>query len=143
MSCTPYLFFNGNANEAFEYYRQVFRARDDQAYLLTYGEAPGAYRTPIAPDLVCNAVMSMAGVGIDSLLMLGDVPAEEELVTGNNVMMVLGFRDQDEQRQVFEELAADGEIVDPLNETFFNELYGIVKDKFGITWQLAYGVLGL
>jgi PhnB protein len=46
--------------------------------------------------------------------------------------------DKDEIKRIFEELKDGGEVLMELQQTFFSELYGIVKDKFGIIWQILF-----
>ncbi|WP_010258765.1 VOC family protein, partial [Treponema primitia] len=72
-----------------------------------------------------------------SKLMLSDCPSDYPWVGGNNFALVLGSGDEKEIRRIFETLRKEGEVRMPLGKTFFSELFGMVKDKFGIIWQLS------
>jgi PhnB protein len=45
--------------------------------------------------------------------------------------------DVDQVKRAFEVLQAEGNIIQPLQETFFSPCYGTIVDKFGVKWQLA------
>jgi len=141
VSLSGYLFFDGNARAAFDFYKQVFGVADYETNLMTYGEAPAEYQDDGTTDRIINATMAIPGAAPGAFLMLSDQPRIFEYQHGTNVMLVLGFSDPAEQRRVFEALSEGGEVLVPLGKTFFNDLFGIVKDRFGIGWQLAYGML--
>jgi PhnB protein len=59
-------------------------------------------------------------------------------VCGNNISPTISTKDKNEVTRIFNELKEGGEIFLDLQETFFSEWYGMVKDKFGIVWQILY-----
>jgi PhnB protein len=67
-----------------------------------------------------------------------DMPSGSPLVTGNNITPTLSMDDKEEVERIFSELKEDGEVYMELQKTFFSELYGMVKDKFGVIWQILY-----
>ena len=64
----------------------------------------------------------------------------EDLVTqGDNVMITLQFdaSEKSEVQKTFDVLAQNGEIIMPLEKTDWSECFGLLKDKFGITWNMC------
>lgn len=65
---------------------------------------------------------------------------QEQIHTGS-IQIFLGFDQNNEEEvkkghQIFEVFAKDGEVIANLEEQFWGDVYGIVKDKFNITWQI-------
>jgi PhnB protein len=69
--------------------------------------------------------------------MFCDIPSDMPLTKGDNISPTLSTDDKDEIHRVFEEFADDGEVLMPLEKTFWSELYGMVQDKYGVIWQLS------
>ena len=97
----------------------------------TYAVIPGT--PPEAADKVLHATLPIAG----SRMMFSDGPPDFVSTKGNSFAVCLGFEDKEEIKRIYEELSADGEILHPLEKTFFSELYCMFIDKFGIKWQLT------
>jgi len=130
--------FDGNCREAVEFYAKVFKSSVNN--LMTYGEAPPDPNYPVAEadkDRVIYAGVPMGNI----VVMFSDVPAGSEFIKGNNISPTVSVDDKDEVTRIFNELAAEGEVYMPLGQTFFSELFGMVKDKFGVIWQILYYVL--
>ena len=135
MSFSIFISFNGDCKEALEFYSNAFGKSVNG--LMTYGEAPSApgYELPEADrSKVIYAGMNLCGAEV----MFCDASAGSKLVKGNNINPTLGYEDESELRRVFGALKEGGAVVMDLQKTFFSELYGMVADKFGITWQLAW-----
>ena len=61
------------------------------------------------------------------------------LKKGNQIQLVLDLESEENLRNAFETLAKEGNIVQKLHEVFWGALFGTVKDKYGVTWQIYYG----
>lgn len=136
MSKTFSLFinFDGNCREALEFYANIFQSAVQD--LMTYAQMPPdpAYQLAEADkDHVAYSSLPIFGCNV----MFCDIPADMPLTKGDNISPTLGCDDPDEIRRVFTALSAGGEVLMPLEKTFWSDLYGMVQDKYGIIWQLS------
>jgi PhnB protein len=137
MKLELFINFNGNCREAVKFYAKVFKS--EVSNLMTYAQAPFDPNCPISKsdkDKICYA-----GVRIGDLtVMFCDMPACSPIVMGNNINPTVSMGDKEEVKRVFDELKDGGEVFMELQQTFFSELYGMVKDKFGVIWQILFYV---
>lgn len=135
MKFSLFISFNGNCKEALELYSKVFGS--EVQGLMTFGQMPPApdYTVPESDkDKVMYADLDIFGTTI----MFSDFPEGMPYVAGNNISPTLVTKDKDEMHRIFNALKEGGKIEMELQETFWSELYGMVTDKFGITWQLSH-----
>ncbi len=127
-----YLSTNGNAREVADYYVNVFDA--EQPYMMDFSQMPQADQEEAKgmEDLVIYAnVKTFAG----DIMLSDNMPGETTKPTGA-MWICVAHTDLARLRTAFERLAKDGEILMPLEPTFFSPLYGQVKDKFGFHWMI-------
>ena len=135
MQLEMFINFNGNCREAAEFYAKVFKSSVNN--LMTYGEAPPDPDN-IIPEADKDRIM-YAGVPFGGMtVMFMDYTSGMEVVAGDNIHPTISTDDRDEITRLFNELKEDGEVFAELGATFFSEWYGMVKDKFGVTWQILY-----
>jgi len=72
--------------------------------------------------------------------MFMDYPSDSECTVGDNIHPTISSGDKDEITRLFNELKQGGEVYAELGPTFFSEWYGMLMDKYGVTWQLLYYV---
>jgi len=139
MKLEMFINFNGNCREAVEFYAKVFKSSVNN--LMTYGDAPPNPDDPIAEadkDRVMYAGIPFGGM----TLMFMDYPSGMDVEAGDAIHPTISTDDKNEVTRLFNELSAGGEVYVGLSKTFFSEWYGMVKDKYGITWQLLHYVSG-
>lgn len=140
----PYLTFNGNAEEALNFYATVLKA--DILDISKFKDMPPHPDNPVLSDEVQNMLMNATlQLTNGSYLMFSDNPFEggQGYKQGNNVSVTLVYETAEETREVFDQLKVNGKIVMPLEETFWSPLYGNVIDQFGIEWQISTFVPGM
>ena len=131
--------FDGNCREAVEFYAKVFGSRVEN--LMSYGDVPPGESHPV-PEADRDRIM-YAGVPIGNIVMMfSDVPSGSPYVAGNNITPTVSMEDKEEVTRVFNGLKEGGEIYMELQRTFFSEWFGMVKDRFGVIWQVLYYVPG-
>lgn len=132
MSVEVYIYFNGNCREAVKFYAGVFRTHLQK--ILTYGEAPNpAFPMPEdAKNRVLHTLLEING----SKIMFSDCMPDMEYIAGNNMSVMLNYKDAEELKAVFARLAEGGEVYMEPQQTFFSKCYAHLEDKFGIIWQL-------
>lgn len=130
---TPYLMMDGNAKEAIEFYKEALHAT--VLFCQTFGEMPENPEFSL-PEAAKNRIShAMLKVG-ESDLMFSDLFPGQQHETGSQVTICISTADKDQAKQMYEALQQGGRVIMPLQETFFSPSYGIVTDKFGITFQI-------
>ena len=132
MSFDVFLNYDGDCRQAIAFYAGVFRLEVPQN-IMTYGQAPG-YEAPEADaNRVLYANLPIFGCNV----MFSDCPSDSDFIKGNNIALTLGTTDAEEIKRLYAALSEGGEVRMELGQTFFSELYGMVTDPFGVTWQLS------
>jgi PhnB protein len=130
MQVEPYLFFEGRCEEALEFYRQVLGA--EVTFLTRFRESPDPGMCPPgAEDKVMHANVRIG----DSTLMVSD-----SLCLGppafQGFSLSLALTDPAEAERIFAALADGGQVQMPLAKTFWSPCFGMVADRFGVSWML-------
>lgn len=134
MSVDVYLNFNGNCREAVEFYAKVFGNSDPQ--IMTFGEAPPNPDYPLPEE--AKALVMHARLNVDgSNVMFSDVFPGMPFTPGNNISLALVTRNEEDVKSWFQQLKEGGTVTMDLQQTFWSKLYGSLKDKFGIEWQVS------
>jgi PhnB protein len=128
-SATPYFILNGRARQAIEFYLKALGATLEvrQTFGDVDGSCPEARR-----DLVMHAELRFGKTRV----MLSDGPGEGPAAKEGAVSVALDFDDAGEQRRVFDALAVGGNIFENIFEAPWGALFGVVTDKYGITWMV-------
>ena len=133
MSLSPYLHFNGNCREAFEFYRAAFGG--EYLVLQTFGDGPADMQIP---DDERNNIMHVSlpiGTGV---LMGSDVPSTfgEPAPPGSNMSISYASPSREDTDAVFAKLSDGGTVTMPLQDMFWGAYFGACIDKFGINWMV-------
>ncbi|PST84144.1 hypothetical protein C7T94_05290 [Pedobacter yulinensis] len=135
-----YLNFPGNTEEAFNFYKSVFRT-DFTNGIKRFGDLPADPAHPPVGEalkkMVLHVELSILG---GHVLMGTDAPKEMgfTLTQGNNMHISLEPDSREEAERLFKELSAGGKIQMPLQDMFWGAYYGDFTDKFGINWMVNY-----
>ncbi len=132
----PYLNFNGNTEEAFNFYKSVFGGEfaalmrfKDNAECGQIAESDQERIMHVALPIGNGNVL----MGTDSLESLG-----QKLTFGNNFYICLSPESKQEAERLFNGLSAGGKIEMPLQDMFWGAYYGSFADKFGVQWMVNY-----
>lgn len=129
-----YLNFNGNTEEAFNFYKAAFGG--EFAVVMRFGDTPGCEEMPATDK---NKIMHIALPIGGNMLMGTDVPETmEQVKNGTSVSISVNTDSEQQTRNLFEKLSAGGDVKMPLDNMFWGALYGMFTDKFGIQWMLNY-----
>jgi PhnB protein len=123
----PYLSFKDSTREAMEFYRSVFGGKLDLNTFKDYH----ASQDPNEDDKIMHSVLE-ADNGIT--FMASDTPDRMEYKPGTNFSMSLSGDDEAELKAYFEKLAVGGTVTMPLNKAAWGDTFGMLTDRFGITW---------
>ena len=123
----PYLNFKDNTREAMEFYKGVFGGKLDINTFGDYNASPD----PSEANKVMHAVLA-AENGIT--VMGADTPNSMEYQPGTNFSMSLSGDDEAELRGYFDKLSVGGTVTMPLEKAVWGDTFGMVQDKFGVSW---------
>ena len=127
----PSLMFLGTCGEAFRRYASLFGG--EIVFLLTYAESPLAQQVPPRwRDKVWFGRLRAGGLDVTG----GDIPPRAIYEEPRGFSMVIGVDNADEADRLFAGLAEGGEVIMPLQATHWSPRYGIVRDPFGIRWEI-------
>lgn len=131
----PYLIFNGDAEAAFNFYKDAFGA--SFLNVQRFKEGPGFENaTDEEKEMILHISMEIAP---GYILMASDCPPTvPAATTGTNISLSVDAASKEEADRVFNALAEGGEITMPLADTFWNAYFGMLRDKFGIMWMVNY-----
>ncbi|WP_223701380.1 VOC family protein [Sutcliffiella deserti] len=127
----PYLSFNGNAREALEFYKEVFKG--EIVGIQTFGEAD--FPTPPEVD---NLVMHARFEKGNLTLMASDCFPGQTVEVGSNVSLMLEMESEEQINTLYARLSENGNVLMELQDTFWGAKYGGVQDPFGVKWDLNY-----
>ena len=125
----PYLSFKDNARQAMEFYKSVFGG---ELTMNTFKEFQ-ASQDPSEADNIMHAQLE-SGNGI--LFMAADTPNGMPFEEGSNISMSLSGENETELRGYFDKLAAGGTVMQPLEKAPWGDTFGMLTDKFGVTWMV-------
>jgi PhnB protein len=132
-----YLNFNGNCEEAFNFYKSVFGG--EFHYIGRFGEMPESddYKVPESNK---NKIMHVSLPIGSSILMGSDTGGDwaPTYVRGNNFSVSIMADSKEEADKLFNALSNGGQITMPLENTFWGDYFGMLTDKFGINWMMSF-----
>lgn len=135
----PYLNFNGNTEAAFNLYKSVFGG--EFAMLQRFKDIPSDPNSEPMSESDLEKIMHIAlPIGPDYVLMATDALESQghTLVNGNNISLSISVDNKEEADQIFNGLAAGGEVEMPMTDTFWGAYFGMLTDAFGIKWMVNY-----
>lgn len=132
----PYLNFNGNTEEAFNFYRSVIGG--EFSTLERFRDLPEGQNVPAdALNMILHIALPL---GSSNFLMGTDAPESMgfKINIGNNTYIMLETESEEEATRLFNGLSQGGEVEMELQKTFWGAFYGSFTDKFGIRWMVNY-----
>jgi PhnB protein len=129
----PYLNFNGNCGEAFNFYKSVLGG--EFSVIQKFKDVPSDHPMP---EVEGEQIMHVSlPVGQGTILMGSDRPASMgKPVPGENFSLSLTPETEAEADRLFNGLAAGGKVTMPLAKAFWGAYFGMLTDKFGINWMI-------
>ena len=137
ISLNPYLVLAGDTREAVHFYEEALGATI--VSIMAFGDMPANPNHPISEEMKNRIMHAYLKVG-NSELMFSDTFDGMPHQPGDSVQIAIHPTEETRAKEIFAALEDGGQIIMPLQKTDWSPLYGIVKDKFGITFQV--NVLG-
>lgn len=134
----PHINFNGNAEEAFTFYKSVFGGEFAKIMRFKDLAAPGF---PI-PDHEANKIMHIALPIGPNVLMGNDVPEQMGPTNEreNRSKIAISAASKEEADKLFHGLSAGGEVEMPISDSPWGSYFGMFRDKYGIEWMIDFDI---
>ena len=130
MILAPYLSFNGDCEAAFQAYARIFGGTLGEMF--RYGGSPMAGDVPDGwAEKIMHGSVVIAGVTV-----MGADMAQDKFDPPKGFSMSVHLKDVAEAERIFGALVEGGQILMPLEKTFWAERFGYAVDRFGITWSI-------
>jgi len=132
MHLHPYLHFNGCCEEAIEFYKSAVPAK--VSFLMRFKESPelppgGA--NPAIADKVLHATLTIG----NSILQVSDGRCSGE-TKFDGFCLSISTPSEEEAKRIFASLSDGAKVFMPLGKTFFSPCFGMLTDKFGVSWMV-------
>ncbi|WP_323846464.1 VOC family protein [Microbulbifer magnicolonia] len=129
MNFSPYLNFNGNCREAFEFYARVLGG--EIIAMMTFAEAPP--EADMSADVGDQVMHAQLKVG-EQIFMASDAPKTFRPAQGMHI--TIGTDTPEEAKRIYAALSEGGEITMPMAETFWAQRFAMFTDRFGTPWMV-------
>jgi len=132
----PHINFNGNAEEAFTFYKSVFGG--EFAMIVRFKDMASA-EFPV-PENEANKIMHIALPIGKNVLMANDVPEMMGRVNENEnrSKISISAESKEEADRIFNGLSVDGKIEMPIGDSPWGSYFGMFRDKYGIEWMVDF-----
>ena len=139
MNVESYLMFEGRCEEALDFYRRalgaqvtmLMRYKDNPEPAAGQGCSEGGGPGP-TPEMVMHASFTVG----ETQLMASDGMGSGK-ASFQGISLALSPADEAEARRLFDALAEGGQVQMPLAKTFFSKAFGMVADRFGVSWMVV------
>jgi PhnB protein len=136
MQVQPYLFFDGRCDEALEFYRKKLGA--EVTMLMRFKESPEPPQPGMIPPGSEDKVMHASFRIGDTTMMASDGRCLGQ-PNFQGFALSLTVPNDAEADRLFTALADGGQVHMPLTKTFFSSRFGMVADRFGVSWMILVG----
>lgn len=133
MKVESYLFFEGRCEEAVEFYRHELGA--EVLFSMRFKENPDEQGKAMIPPGGENKIMHLSMRIGETMIMASDGNCSGR-TNFAGFSLAVEVPDEAKAKQFFAALSKGGQVQMPLAKTFFSPLFGMVADKFGVSWMI-------
>lgn len=134
MQIQPYLYFNGDCEQALEFYRKA--AGVDVTVMMRYKDSPEPMPPGMVPPHYDEKVMHATFQLGNTTVMTSDNPCTEHHGFHGFALSVNVASEADADR-IFAALGDGGQVNMPLSKTFWSPRFGMLIDRFGVSWMVG------
>jgi PhnB protein len=133
MQVQPYLFFDGRCEEAVEFYRSALGA--EVTMLMRFKDSPEPLEPGMVPPGAGDKVMHVSFRIGETTVLASDGRCEGR-PSFQGFSLSLTVPNEAEAERLFASLAEGGQVQMPLTRTFFSSRFGMVADRYGVSWMI-------
>ena len=128
MKLVPYLNFNGNCEDALNFYKKCLGGKivGLQRFSDSPMDVPKGFK-----KRVLHATFKFG----DNVIMASDSMPANPIEHGNGFSLSIDVKDVKSLNSTFKKLSAGGKVTMPLQDTFWGARFGMLKDKYGVGWM--------
>jgi len=127
----PYLNFEGNCNEAMNFYKECLGGN---LVIQTVAESPMAEQMPPEmKDFVLHARLEK-----ENIIIMASDAKDKNMTRGDMLSLMVQCDSEEEINSYFAKLSAEGVVNMPLAKQFWGDTYGQLTDKYGVLWAFNY-----
>ena len=130
MKLNSYLMFDGNCEEAMNFYKDIFDG--EFAMLMRYKDGPPEYSNPVSENQIMHVTMKFRGIELLASDAMGN-----KVIKGNSNYLSISVDNEDEAAAIFNSLKVGGTIEMPFEEVFWGGKFGSLVDRFGVHWMVS------
>jgi len=132
----PYLFFDGNCEEAVEFYCEKLGAKVEM--MMRYSECPDELPPEMSGEENAVKIMHVSFTIGGNRIMASDggCGPDSGPPRFGGISLSIGLDDESEAKRLFDQLAEGGKVEMPLGKTFWSPCFGTLTDKFGLDWMI-------
>lgn len=133
----PWINFNGNAEEAFTFYKSVFGGEFSK--IVRFKDLAGA-EFPVPDAEADKVIMISLLIGGGAHLIANDVPSVMGTVneSENRSKITVSTESKEEADRLFSGLSAGGQVEGPMGDSPWGSYAGMFRDKYGIEWIVEF-----
>ncbi|SMO93816.1 VOC family protein [Gracilimonas mengyeensis] len=133
----PYLNFQGNTEEAFNFYKSIFGG-DFIGGISRFKDTPEAEK--LSGNELDKIMHIALPFGDANMLMATDAleSMNQKVKQGNNIYLCISADSKQQADDFFAGLATGGDVELDMHEAFWGDYFGMLKDKFGIKWMISF-----
>ena len=135
MTLTPYINLSGNAEEAMNFYKNIFGGEIE---IIRWSEMPPNPKMPVSSDWQGKVMHGSLSINEKITIYLSDSVMDEKKAINNSVYLHVTFDSEEKAREAFTALSEDGTVNMPIDKTFWGSVYGDLIDRYGTGWQLEF-----
>ena len=132
MKLETYLFFNGRAEEAIEFYRRALGA--EVLMMMRMKDSPEPQPPGLPPGSENKVMHASLKIGESNLMLSDGMAAGGPDFRGFDLS--ISAKDEAEAKRIFNAVGEGGTVRMPLGKTFFAPCFGITTDRFGVGWMV-------
>lgn len=135
MKLTPHFTFNGQSEEALNFYSKVFNGKIISLVRFSDMEDACCGMAELEPADKQRILNGCLQFGENMIYSCDQMPGQSRSV-GSNIMMDISMPDNAELQRIFDELSKEGNVMIPLAPVAWSSLFGMVTDRYGICWNI-------
>jgi len=126
-----YLNFNGQCREAMTFYQECLGG---ELVMQKISESPMAARVPSE----MGAKILHSSLTKENLVLMASDMMGNTIIKGNSINLCINCSSMEEINSFFTNLSPGGKVIEQLHQSFWGAIFGVLTDKFGITWMFNY-----
>lgn len=134
----PYLTFLGDCEEAFNFYKKVFKK--EFTHISYFRDMPQDEDNQMPKEQLDRVMHVSLPMSEETVLMGSDTGGEwaDNTLIGNNISISITTKTKEEADRIFGELSEGGKVTMPLENTFWGDYFGMCTDRFNINWMMSW-----